>query len=398
MHFLLFMNKIVLFFISFLLTNQIISQNLVPNPSFEDYIQCPDGVAQIDRAIPWFSDRIHSGTTSEYYNLCNDFFNVCLETQMPRTKNGMSAIVFFGAPSSNTEAREYIEVKLNHPLQQNTSYCISFFVSLIGYATYGVDGFCSCFSMDSVINNSNVSLLNCPFLACSPSGEIIKDTLNWTKVKMNYISQGGEQFITLGNFKTYLTTNYENTGNSTTLYPSYYFIDDVSVYECDAPVYPANVPDQTPCKGETVTLGSQTRPQYLYEWKDASGNVISDQGSITIVADTSTYYVLKQKDFKFDETTDTCFITVDPFCLHIPNVITPNNDDINDFFVIDGSSELTVDLQLFNRWGKLVYHSKRYQNNWPVNDIADGVYFYIIKATSAIGEVREYQGSVSVIR
>ncbi len=376
------------------------AQNLVPNPSFEEYSQCPHNMGQIQSATPWFMPY-YWVLSSEYYNMCDSttggVFPIYL-SQKPRTGNGLAGIVFYTSPTATQEYREYIEVLLNKPLDSNKTYCISYYVSLFGYSTYAIDALCACFTTDSLLNQDpNIMLLPCPNMTCNTVGNIIKDTLNWVKISMYYTAQGDESFITIGNFKTTPQTNAEFIA-LTYGWQTYYFIDDVSVYECDAPVYPANAPDQSPCKGETVTLGSQTRPQYLYEWKDASGNVISDQGSITIVADTSTYYVLKQTDFKFDETTDTCFITVDPFCLHIPNVITPNNDGINDFFVIDSSSELTVDLQLFNRWGKLVYHSKRYQNNWPVNDIADGVYFYVIKATSVNGEVREYQGSVSVLR
>jgi len=394
------MRKLILI-ILFIITQGITSgQNLVPNPSFEEYSECPFQNGQLPFALPWFTDLYHfgplpsgiNGSSSEYFNMCDSTTGGTAHIyliQKPRTGYGMAA---FGT------YYEYIEVILTKPLKSNKTYCISYYVSLFGLSRFACDALCACFTNDSLLNtDSNIPRLICGNRVCNETGNIIKDTINWVKVNMDYNAIGGEQFITIGNFKAPSEINEEDTGHPGG-WSTYYFIDDVAVYECDTPVYPANVPDQSPCKGETVALGSQTRPQYLYEWKDATGNIISDQGSITIVADTSTYYVLKQKDFKFDETTDTCFITVEPFCLHIPNVITPNNDGINDFFVIDGGSELTVDLQLFNRWGKLVYHSKHYQNNWPVNDIADGVYFYIIKATSVNGEVREYQGSVSVLR
>lgn len=395
------MNKLILFLLLFLFSNKIFTQNLVPNPSFEEFSQCPQSMNQINLAVFWYYEAMNQ-SEGDFFNMCDPTLGGVwhfYQTQIPHTGNGMAGFAIYSSPSANYEYREYDKVKLTQPLSSNTNYCISYYVSLMGYSTYAIDALCACISTDSLLcQDSNIMLLPCPNFVCNTSGNIIKDTSNWVKVTMSYTAQGGEQFLTLGNFKTTSQTVSEETDYHPYGHMTYFFIDDASVYEFDAPVYPANVPDQTPCKGETVTLGSQTRPQYLYEWKDAAGNIISDQGSITIVADTSTYYVLKQKDFKFDETTDTCFITVDPFCLHIPNVITPNNDDINDFFVIDGGSELIVDLQLFNRWGKLVYHSKRYQNNWPVNDIADGVYFYVIKATSATGESKEYQGSVNVVR
>jgi gliding motility-associated-like protein len=395
------MKKTVLAILFFLTQSIVCAQNLVPNPSFEEYSQCPQNMNQIDLAVSWYHEAINH-SEGDFFNMCDPTLGGVwhfYQTQNPHTGNGMAGFAIYSSPSANYEYREYDKVKLLHSLSPNTNYCISYYVSLVGYSTYAIDGLCACISTDSLLcQDPNIMLLPCTNYVCNTSGNIIKDTLNWVKVTMSYIAHGGEQFLTLGNFKTTPQTNSEETDYHPYGHQTYYFIDDVAVYECDAPVYPANVPDQSPCKGETVTLGSQTRSQYQYEWKDAAGNVIGDQGSITIVADTSTYYVLKQKDFKFDETTDTCFITVDPFCLHIPNVITPSGDGSNDFFVIQGGSELSVSLQLFNRWGKIVYQSNHYLNNWPAKDIADGVYFYVVKATSATGESKEYQGSVSVIK
>jgi len=397
------MKKLLLIVFLFILCNSY-AQNLVLNPSFENFSPRDSNqiylfVCDIDN---WFEPYSQPFCTDEYYNrnAPNTSTSWALTQQEIRTGDGMIAISVFRGPTDLSIYREYAETKLGTPLINNKNYCISYYVSLCSRAKYAIDGLCACFSSDSLMTSPPDMLIYCNSNNLTCNSSITNDTLNWTKISLNYYAIGGEQYLTIGNFKTnnetnYTETNYPNFGE---LAETYYFIDDVAVYECNTPEYPANIPDKMPCKGETVTLGSPTRPQYLYEWKDAAGNIISTEGAITFVADTPTYYVLKQKDFKFDETTDTCFITVEPFCLHIPNVITPNNDGINDFFVIDGGSELTVDLQLFNRWGKLVYHSKHYQNNWPVNDIADGVYFYIIKATSVNGEVREYQGSVSVLR
>ena len=397
---LFYMKKIILVVLLTLIHGIINAQNLIPNASFEEFSQCPHNTGQIQSAIPWFMPY-YWVPSSEYFNMCDSTtggtFPIYL-TQKPRTGKGEAACVFYTSPFATQEYREYIEIILNKPLTSNSTYCISYYVSLFGYSTYAIDALCACLTTDSLLNQDpNIMLLPCPNMVCNSVGNIIKDTLNWTKITMSYTAQGGEQFITIGNFKTTAQTNSEFIA-LTFGWNTYYFIDDVAVYECDTPVYPANVPDQTPCKSETVTLGSPTRPQYQYEWKDASGNIISNQGAITIVADTSTYYVLKQKDFKFDETTDTCFISVDPFCLHIPNVVTPNNDGSNDFFVIQGDSELSLNLQLFNRWGKIVYQNNHYQNNWSPTEIADGVYFYVIKATSHNGVVKEYKGSVSVVK
>lgn len=67
-----------------------------------------------------------------------------------------------------------------------------------------------------------------------------------------------------------------------------------------------------------------------------------------------------------------------------PNVITPNGDDINDYFIIEnieGTGEWQFDI--YNRWGERVFHDNAYSNNWNgVNNhngnLKVGTYFYLI--------------------
>nr|WP_299417664.1 gliding motility-associated C-terminal domain-containing protein [uncultured Emticicia sp.] len=58
----------------------------------------------------------------------------------------------------------------------------------------------------------------------------------------------------------------------------------------------------------------------------------------------------------------------------VPNVITPNNDGKNDNFVT-GFKNATLDI--YNRYGKLIFRSKNYQNDWG-NGIASGTYYFVI--------------------
>jgi gliding motility-associated-like protein len=61
----------------------------------------------------------------------------------------------------------------------------------------------------------------------------------------------------------------------------------------------------------------------------------------------------------------------------IPNAFTPNADRINDFFAprLGGCPPR---LQVFSRWGQLVYESAAYQNNWDGAGLAPGTYYYLI--------------------
>jgi len=77
--------------------------------------------------------------------------------------------------------------------------------------------------------------------------------------------------------------------------------------------------------------------------------------------------------------------TVAPNCLKIYNEFSPNDDGQNDFFYIDCIDQYPDNqLEIFNRWGNLVYHKKGYNNTWDGKEesssktLPEGTYFYIL--------------------
>ncbi|MFT6707856.1 MAG: gliding motility-associated-like protein [Flavobacteriales bacterium] len=82
---------------------------------------------------------------------------------------------------------------------------------------------------------------------------------------------------------------------------------------------------------------------------------------------------------------------VDESC-RVPNIITPNNDGMNELLIIN-CLETTpfpnAEMQIFNQWGDEVFYAKPYTNNWDGtfdgngnSDLPDGTYFYIFKLDS----------------
>ena len=64
--------------------------------------------------------------------------------------------------------------------------------------------------------------------------------------------------------------------------------------------------------------------------------------------------------------------------IFMPNAITPNNDGLNDNFEID-ERLLGSKIWIYNRWGRLIYKNKDYQNDWQADNLSTGVYFYLLK-------------------
>ncbi|WP_240163566.1 SdrD B-like domain-containing protein [Spirosoma taeanense] len=86
--------------------------------------------------------------------------------------------------------------------------------------------------------------------------------------------------------------------------------------------------------------------------------------------------------------------------IFIPQGFSPNGDGINDLFVIRGMAGLTVSLEVYNRWGHLVYKNDDYQNDWDgkpnagvlvgsdANGLPDGTYYYVITTSDGRKFVR----------
>jgi gliding motility-associated-like protein len=66
--------------------------------------------------------------------------------------------------------------------------------------------------------------------------------------------------------------------------------------------------------------------------------------------------------------------------LNAPNIITPNNDGINDALYFKGLEYFSNNrIYIYNRWGQLIYDASPYNNNWKGENQPDGTYFYILE-------------------
>ena len=94
-----------------------------------------------------------------------------------------------------------------------------------------------------------------------------------------------------------------------------------------------------------------------------------------------------------------------PFKLEIPNVFTPNGDNVNDFFVLKATGLSEITIRIFDRWGQKVYDLTSQSGNiaWDGMNLygkaaAEGVYFYVLKAKGFDGQSFERKGNISLFR
>lgn len=142
----------------------------------------------------------------------------------------------------------------------------------------------------------------------------------------------------------------------------------------------------------------------VYEWSPqetlSCNNCVNPMASPTV----TTTYSLVAIDENGCVASDsvTVNVVVDTL-LWIPNAFSPNGDSENDIFRIFGKSIKTIEFQIFNRWGELVFFTNDPNIGWDGTykgqEMSPGVYVYVVKATFINDlESRREKGSLVLIR
>jgi gliding motility-associated-like protein len=88
----------------------------------------------------------------------------------------------------------------------------------------------------------------------------------------------------------------------------------------------------------------------------------------------------------------------------IPNIFSPNGDDMNDILWVRGNniSDEGFLMQLWNRYGEMVFESFSQNNGWDGTYKGEpapaGSYNYYVRVTFENGEVGELKGNVTLVR
>jgi gliding motility-associated-like protein len=161
-------------------------------------------------------------------------------------------------------------------------------------------------------------------------------------------------------------------------------------------------PDANIIAGDVYTIIG-TATSGTYNWSPSTG--LSSTNTLTTNASPAqtTTYTLTVTSPQGCTANDDIRITVIPYCVKPMTAFTPNNDGINDLWLItNGNCLISAKAQVFNRYGGKVFESQDYKNNWngtyDGKPVPDGTYYYVITYKLVNGKTVFQKGNVTILR
>ncbi|MHB1921220.1 MAG: DUF7948 domain-containing protein [Chitinophagaceae bacterium] len=154
---------------------------------------------------------------------------------------------------------------------------------------------------------------------------------------------------------------------------------------------------------EVFTNQSMGAQEYMWNFGDGSG-VDTTQDPSHIFPKTGTFTVCLRSANQYGCADSVCK-PVSAFIVPgfaVPNAFSPNGDGINDVFLVKGFGISEFDLQIFNRWGQLVFESRDPNRGWDgrfrgVMQPMD-VYGYALRIGFSDGTRATKSGSITLLR
>ncbi len=326
------------------------AQNIVPNPSFEDYNFCPTsvGVGFPLPAIPW---KCATGGSCDYYNACATAASgVSVPDNFEGHQVAHTGVAYAGiyAKVAFFLWREYLEVQLTEPMVAGDSYYVSLWVNnsdtTCGTNTLGV------YFSQTPSTYTGTGVYNVTPQISANMGFMSDDTA-WVLISACYAAVGGEQWMIIGNYKDDANTPIDPL--CTLVHHSYYYVDDVSV-EDNGPAGTLDFdlgPPVTACNQYVIDPGISGG---YYYWSDGSN------GPKLTVTQSGTYAVTITKD---------CDIGVDSIDVTILGDFNPVDLGPTDVNICSGDS---YNISLDPNSGSYVWQDGSTSPNYTIT--STGVY------------------------
>jgi gliding motility-associated-like protein len=275
----------------------------------------------------------------------------------------------------------------NNYTWSNTSNTDS--ISVITSGTYFVYSTLPCPSdtdtvVVSVIQPITVFILESdPSILCQGSSLVLHASPSST----NYTWNTGENTdsITINSSGTYTITFSDNICPNTSA--------SINIIEEDDPTA-SIVGNNQFCIGESLFLDANGTGAFTWSNGDnGSSTMITSTQEITLTATNfcgvaTDVITITEVDCSFSDST----------YIFIPNVITPNNDNSNDIFKVDGFGIESFSGSIYNRWGKLLFKWNDINTGWDGIDHSEGTYFYVVEITFINDENAVYKGSMELFK
>ena len=250
-----------------------VPDNMVYNPSFEEHRDCPqriEALGVMQEVDAWWQPTAGS---SDYFNACGG-----RECSVPRNKLGSqkarSGEAYCGIYCSRDQYREYLQTRLKSPLVAGKRYKVSFWVSLSEKSPHAATTLGALFTKECIEDSTLGIVMNRETIdlgdqgtqsiavlfepqVVNPRERSLTDTKEWMEISGEFTAEGGEEFLTLGNFFPFNKSRIIPTrDDKTPLHGAYYYIDDVSVVcvEAELVVPKSDTSKLAPEVGEIVLL------------------------------------------------------------------------------------------------------------------------------------------------
>lgn len=416
-----------------------------PSITVSDSTPCLDGSVQLNATNSMGGVTFNWTGPNSYTNTGN---NITLNNVTPSTSGSycVSATIS-GCTGPSTCVP--ITVLMNPPVDvsafgDDSTICLNETIILegsgaISYSWTGPNGFSSTDSLISVPNATSAEagiyvLTGTDSEGCMASDSILVEVLNLPQLTITADNTNGTYCLgTIANINVTGATNYNWSGpNGFTSTDTSIIIFDIdgdnqgyysvigtddngcmsedSVFVFVVTNVPANSPgDTTYCPGETILLSGLGGENYV--WTGPGGFSSNEQNPmVTSEAEyTNTgWYYLTVVDSNGCLGYDSTYVEVtnNENCLFIPNLLTPDGDDHNDYWYIDGLDKFEfAEVEIYNRWGTMIYYASPYDNSWDgipnkgtnigeEGVVPVGTYFYIIRLNE--GDKPPFKGYIEV--
>ncbi len=209
------------------------------------------------------------------------------------------------------------------------------------------------------------------------------------------------------------TLNSVNTSlvTATPVEPTMYFVSGTDIYGCVdydsvfVDLYPLAFiqasPDVYAFYGDLIELSATSTTTGPFIWSPAE--FLSCVVCTNPIAnpDMNFGYQVSYTDENGCRASDSVYIYYDPI-IYVPNTFTPNSDPLNPLFLAKGGNIKTFEMNIFNRWGELIFTGNAMDEGWDGKYegaiCQDGTYVWKIKLTDFSDEEYHYVGHVNLIR